>query len=311
MQKLKKWYFELFEFIFKNQVSEVYKKDCIFFQNLIALIGSLIFGVLGMFEKLKPLSIILFVLSVWAYIGTQHIINLIDNIEQQESKKTLEKLKDVVSENESLKNKLSKLERKKQYIDSLYTETKMLVTAIRKTNKDKSTKTLYPKITDSIVQLILDYRDIKKENFSVHLYAYDEQCTMVRRVDVQSFVDTKQAADTNEPRSINDEGVKERYYAQALLSQKTFFVLSNLEEIRKHLAFPSNDEDIISQHSQYVAMVYKVGQHVKLYVEIISYNGMTFGKDGDELKKFAQNVIAPFSTLLAMVNWDAIRRDLA
>lgn len=94
-----------------------------------------------------------------------------------------------------------------------------------------------------------------------------------------------------------------------LYNERTYFMLPTLDEIRKNLYFPVNDDVIISQHTQYVAMIYDVGSRVKLYIEVISYNGLHFGEDANDLEEFAKKVIAPFSSLLSLVDWNTIRSD--
>ena len=211
--------------------------------------------------------------------------------------------------NKTYELKYQKEKEKYDYLACLWTETTLLAKAIRKANSIKTTKGLYPKVTNSIVEMITMYLGIQKDNFAVHLYAYDGLSKAVRRVDVESFVKTKQAADENLPQSIANPNVSKRFYAKSLLSDKKIFVLPTPDEIRKELFFPEDDDAIIGQHTQYAAMTYDVGSRVKLYIEVISYNDLYLADNKKNLELFVKKVIAPFSSLLSLVDWETIRSD--
>ena len=128
-------------------------------------------------------------------------------------------------------------------------------------------------------------------------------------MDVESFVKTKQAADENLPQSIDSPEISKRFYAKSILSNKKIFILPTPNAIRENLFFPVNDDVIIDQYTQYAAMIYDVGSRVKLYIEVISYNGLYLGKDEKSLELFVKKAIAPFSSLLSLVDWNTIRSD--
>lgn len=295
-------------------IDERNRAKCNKTKDLVTLGGSLAVSILGLLGALQIywlflIAIVVAACTITIFLGLQYVANLIDEEEANEIIDLKSKIKELSVSNRE--NETLYLEEKKynKYLACLWTETALLAKAIRKTNSSKTTKGLYTKITSSIIEMIITYLDIPKDNFAVHVYAYDGSSRAVRRVDVESFVKTKQAADENLPQSIDDPEISKRFYAKSILSKKTYFTLPTPDEIRKNLFFPVDDDVIIDQHTQYVAMIYDVGSRVKLYIEVISYNGLYLGKDRKSLEEFAQKVIAPFSSLLSLVDWNTIRSD--
>lgn len=289
-------------------------KKCKKAEDLVGLTGSLVIGIIGALGALQiwglfVIAIVVAACTILAFMGLQSVANIIDEEEANETatlKREITKLTELNVENEQ---RLQGLNKDKEYLECLWAETNLLARAIRDANTSKTAKTLYTKIANSIAEMIATELNIQRDNFSVHVYAYDGNSHGVRRVAVESFVKSKQAADENLLRSINEPEVSKRYYAKALLSKKTIFILPTHDAIKENLFFPVDDDGIIDQYTQYVAMVYDVGSRVKLYVEVVSYNGLRFGEDEKSLKTFVKRTIAPFSTLLSMVDWNTIRRD--
>lgn len=303
-----------FEFIFASWIEGKKKRTCENCKDLVTLIGSTavsILGFCGIIHKLWLLVIALTVaiITILLFLGIQHVINKIDTNEAEMTRILREQVSDLQEENKKLVNKNKEEEAKNSYLISLWAETSLLAKAIQKANRQKNTKGLYSKIGNSVAAMTTSYLNSPKENLSVHLYAYDGKARMVRRVDVESFVRTMQAADENKAKPIDSPDVSVRYYARALKSKKTFFVLPNNDAIRKNLAFPNPDEEVIAQYTQYAAMSCDVGGNVKLYVEIISYNGLQLGQDYADIQRFLEKAVAPLSSILSMVGWNAIRSD--
>lgn len=284
-------------------------------KDLVTLAGSLgvsIIGLLGGALQTYWLLIIALpvaLCTIVIFLGLQNVASLIE----EEEIKEINALKlDILKLSEDNRKNAALYEEEKEYnkyLACLWTETSLIAKAIRKTNTSKTTKGLYTKITSSIIEMITTYLCIQKDNFAVHVYAYDGSTRVVRRVDVESFVKTKQAADENLPQSIDNPDIAKRYYAKSILSNRKIFILTTLDEIRKELFFPVADDVIIDQHTQYAAMIYDVGSRVKLYIEVISYNGLHLGKDKESLELFVKKVLAPFSSLLSLVDWNMIRSD--
>lgn len=295
-------------------IDERDRAKCNKVKDLVTLVGSLTVSILGLFGALQIYWLLIIAMVVAActitiFIGLQHVAKLIDEKEVNEINALEIQISELKESNQSNTARYNKEKKRNKYLTSLLVETSLLAKAIRKTNNTKTAKGLYTKITSSIIEMIVAYLDIPKDNFAVHIYAYDGSTKFVRRVDVESFVKTMQAADENLPQSIDDPEISKRFYAKSIKSKRTYFMLPTLDEIRKNLYFPVNDDVIISQHTQYVAMIYDVGSRVKLYIEVISYNGLHFGEDANDLEEFAKKVIAPFSSLLSLVDWNTIRSD--
>ena len=295
-------------------IEERNKARCNKAKDLVTLVGSFAVSTLGLLGALQTywlliIAIVVAACTIAIFLGLQYVTNLIDEEEVNEIKTLKTQILELTDSNRA--NEILYQEEKEynKYLACLWTETSLLAKAIRKTNSSKTTKGLYTKITSSIIEMIITYLGIQKDNFAVHIYAYDGSSRVVRRVDVESFVKTKQAADENSPQSIDDPEVSKRFYAKSILSKKTIFTLPTPNAIRENLFFPVDDDVIIDQHTQYVAMIYDVGSRVKLYIEVISYNGLYLGKDEENLKVFVQKVIAPFSSLLSLVDWTTIRSD--
>lgn len=297
-----------------NWIEERNRAKCNKYKDLVTLAGSLSVSVLGLLGALKIgwlliLAIVVAASTIVAFLGFQYVISLIDEEEIEEiNNLKLQNSRLSELQQEYYEKYESELEHKK-YLECLLTETSLLARAIRKANTSKTAKGLYSKITSSVIEMTVNYLGIKKDNFAVHIYAYDGKTRMVRRVDVESFVKTKQAADENLPQSIDNQDITNRFYAKSILSKKRIFTLSTPDEIRENLYFPVADDVIIDQHTQYVAMIYDVGSYVELYIEVVSYNGLYLGSDKENLELFVKKVIAPFSSLLSLVDWNTIRRD--
>lgn len=283
-------------------------------KDRVTLIGSLAVSTLGLVGALQIYWLLILAVFVAAstvaiFIGLQYVASLIDEEEDKEIgalKLQVSQLTELNQESKALYQEELEYNR---YLACLWTETSLLAKAIRKCNSSKTTKGLYTKITSSIIEMITAYLGIPKDNFAVHVYAFDGSSRVVRRVDVESFVKTKQAADENLPQSIDNPDISNRFYAKSILSNKKIFTLATLDEIRDKLIFPHDDDAIIDQHTQYAAMIYDVGSRVKLYIEVISYNGLYLGEDKNGLELFVKKVIAPFSSLLSLVDWNTIRSD--
>ena len=295
-------------------IDERNRHKCNKAKDLVTLVGSLAVSTLGLLGALQIywlliIAVVVAACTIIIFLGLQYVAGLIDEEEVNEINTLKTQILELADSNRVNSTLYNEEKKHNKYLTSLLIETSLLAKAIRKTNASKTTKGLYTKITSSIIEMITAYLGIPKDNFAVHVYAYDGSSRTVRRVDVESFVKTKQAADENLPQSIDDPEISKRFYAKSILSSKTYFILPTLDEIRKNLFFPADDDVIIDQHTQYVAMIYDVGRRVKLYIEVISYNGLYLGKDKKSLEEFAKKVIAPFSSLLSLVDWNTIRSD--
>lgn len=284
------------------------RAKCTRSKDIVALVGSLVISILASLHLFVGAFIIALV-TIIIYIGLQYVLKTIDENEADMIKNLESKIEELNESAQQNKKMYQSEKAYSRYLASLCAETTLLARAIRKANTTKTAKSLYPKLTNSIIEMLITCLGIEKDNFAVHIYVYDGLSGGVRRVDVESYVKSKQAADENHASLINDPEVAKHYYAKAILSRKTFFALPSTEEIRKNLYFRVNDEELISQHTQYAAMVYDVGSRVKIYIEVLSYNGLCFGKNKEELISFIKKVIAPFSSILSLVDWNTIRRD--
>lgn len=290
------------------------REKCNKVKDIITLIGSLAVSILGLLGALQIywlliIAVIIAACTIALSMGLQHVLSLIDEREENEIDELKQQVSKLTKSNKKTAEQYQNEKKQNEYLACLWTETTLLARAIRKANASKSAKGLYPKITSSVIEMIITYLGIGKDNFAVHVYAYDGTSRSVRRVDVESFVKTKQAADENQPCSIDDPGISKRYYAKSILSKKTFFTLPTPDLIRANLFFPVADDEIINQYTQYAAMICDVGSRVKLYIEVISYNGLLLGMDNAGLNEFIKNVIAPFASLLSLVDWNTIRSD--
>ena len=295
-------------------IEERNRSKCNIVKDLVTLVGSLAVSALGLLGALHTywilvIAVIVAACTVVVFLGLHYVASLIDQEEVNEINTLESKVLELTESNQAAEKRYQEEKEYNKYLACLWTETSVLAKAIQKANTSKSAKGLYSGITNSIVEMIIAYLGTQKDNLAVHMYAFDKASRMVRRVDVESFVKTKQAADENSPQSIDNKDVARRYYAKALLSNKKIFILATPEEIRENLFFPENDAVIIDQYTQYVAMIYDVGSRVKLYIEVISFNGLYLGSDRDRLVQFVTKVIAPFSSLLSLVDWNTIRRD--
>lgn len=295
-------------------IAEQDRAKCNKTKDLVTLVGSMAVSTLGLLGALQIPWLLIIAIAVAActiaiFLGLQCVANLIDEEEVNEINALKEQISELTDSGQLNITLYNEEKKHNKYLTTLLIETSLLAKAIRKTNASKTTKGLYTKITNSIIEMIIAYLEIPKDNFAVHVYAYDGSTRTVRRGDVESFVKTKQAADENSPQSIDDPEISKRFYAKSIKSNKTYFILPTLDEIREKLYFPEDDDMIIDQYTQYVAMIYDVGKRVKLYIEVISYNGLHLGNDKKNLEEFAKKVIAPFSSLLPLVDWNTIRSD--
>lgn len=308
------WFYKFFESLCSSWIMGKRKRKCDNCKELCTLVGSNLVSILslcGIMHKWWLLAIASAVagITIVIFLGLQHVCNLIDSEDAEIVDNLNNQIDELNSANKKLVKRCAEERSKNSYLTSLWAETNLLVKAIQKANKQKSTKGLYSKIGNSVAAMTVGYLNIPKENLSVHLYVYDSKDGMVRRVDVESFVSTKQAADENEAKSIDAPDVKTRYYAKSLKSNKTFFVLPDNAAIREALDFPDADNEVIEQYTQYAAMACNVGGYVKLYIEIISYNGVKLGNDDNDIQLFLTKTVAPLSSILSMVSWNAIRSD--
>lgn len=291
--------YRFFTSMCSNWIEERNRSKCNKAKELVTLTGSFIVGILGLLgvqqiNWLLLVAILVAVSSIAVFLGLQHVESLIGEEEVKEVDALELKISQLTELNQNVNN-LYRLEQDyNKYLASLWTETTLLAKAIRKCNTSKTAKGLYTKITSSIIEMTTIYLGIPKDNFAVHIYVYDGVSRMVRRVDVESFVKTKQAADENLPQSIDSPDISKRFYAKSILSNKKVFILSTLDEIKEKLFFPDADDVIIDQHTQYVAMIYDVGSRVKLYIEVISYNGLYLGKDKENLALFVKKLLLRF-----------------
>lgn len=313
-KKKTNWFYKFFESICSSWIANKKKRKCDNCKELSTLIGSNIVSILSLCGILHTgwllaVALVIALITVILFLGLQHVCNLIDADDAETAKKLNEQIDKLQDTNKKLTTTCTEEKLKNNYLTSLWAETNLLVKAIQKANRQKTTKGLYSKIGNSVAAMTIGYLNSPKENLSVHLYAYDGKAGMVRRVDVESFVSTKQAADENVAKPIDAPEVSTRYYAKALKSRKTFFVLPNNKAIREHLEFPDPDDEVIEQYTQYAAMSCNVGGNVKLYIEIISYNGLNLGRDADDVQAFLEKTVAPLSSILSMVSWNAIRSD--
>ena len=303
-----------FASICSTWIEERNRAKCNKAKDLVTLVGSLAVSILGLLGALQIhwlliIAIVVAACTITIFLGLQYVANLIDKEEVNEINALKSQILELSNSNRANETLYQEEKEYNKYLACLWTETSLLAKAIRKTNASKTTKGLYTKITSSIIEMITTYLGIRKDNFAVHVYAYDGSARVVRRVDVESFVKTKQAADENLPQSIDDPEISKRFYAKSILSNKKIITLPTPYAIRENLFFPVDDDVIIDQHTQYAAMIYDVGSRVKLYIEVISYNGLYLGKDKESLELFVKKVIAPFSSLLTLVDWNTIRSD--
>ena len=292
-----------FEYIFKSEIEKFDKSKCINFQSAFLGLSSIFIGVLGFlaskFFWLIWIAITLAILCIIVYFGSNYIVGKIEENEKrlQEKYKELEEMQNIC-------------EYEKQYWQRLYTETVLLTTAIQTANKNKKVKELYTKLANSIAEMVSFSSKIPcKNNYLVNIYMFDVRKKLVNRVAVQSYVHTFAEPQLTQPKIISTAEMKRKYYVKALKSNRTYFVLPNNDYIRKHLCFDCLDDNIISQYTQYIGMSYTVGEKVKLYVEVISFNEQLLDKE-EALEKYLSKVIAPFASLITNINWNTMMEGI-
>lgn len=293
--------YNLFEYIFTDEINKLNITKCMNIQSAFIGFSSIIISILGFFISkcnwIVAIDLLIVLLCVIVYIGTNHISDIIDS----------QKI-NILTENERLIEEKKKIEENVKYIKTLYAETKLIASAVHTANKNNKVKELYTKFANSLAEMVSCCSKMKdKENFIVNVYAMDVKNKLANRVAVQSYVNTFIEPKLTIPRHINKTEMKGKYYVRALKSKQTYFVLKNNSEIKASLSFDGVDEKIISQYTQYVGMTYTIGEKVKLYIEIISFNKQKLDEENN-LQLYVQQVIAPFSSLIANVNWDVLLR---
>lgn len=281
-------------------------RKCESIKDIVGLIGSFLLGFLGTLSIKSRITIIfallVSVVSIVIWYNIDHVI-------RRKQDKEKDKYEDLKSQINDLNNKLiqtekekNNIEHKKGYIDSLWAETSLLAKEINRIRNSSSAKRLYTKLADSISQMIMASSDLKKDQFSVYVYMYDGKSRLIRRVEVASCVSTLQTA--NETNTVKIDDVGSYYYAKCILSKKSIFFLKDNAEIRKHFYFRNGEDPIISHYSQYIAMSYKLGDGMEMYVEAISYDEKCFG---DNLDDFISKTLSPFADYVSMIPWRRIR----
>lgn len=290
---------EYFEFRFSDAIEKLDKSKCINFQSAFLGFVSIFVGILGFlssrFSWLIWIALFLTSLGIIVFCGTNSVVR---KIEAEE-----EKLKD---EYNKIKEECQEYRENMKYWQKLYTESSLIISAIQTANKNKKVKALYTKIADSIAEMVSFYSKIQsKNNYLVNVYVLDSKRKLVSRVAVQSYVHTFAEPCLTEPHSIGNAVMKKKYYVKALKSKRTYFTLKNNELIREALDFEGVDEKIVSQYTQYIGMTYAVGEKVKLYIEVVSFNDQLLYHE-DQLDIYLNKVVAPFASLIRNVDWDSI-----
>lgn len=281
-------------------------RKCERIKDITGLIGSFVLGILGTLSFKNWIIVILafFVsaASVLIWLNIDQVISKKQEIEKNKYGDLESKIKDLTGKLEKTENEKNDIERKKRYIDSLWGETSLLAKEINRIRNSSSAKRLYTKLADSISQMIMASSDLKRDQFGVYVYMYDGKSRLIRRVEVTSCVSTLQTA--NETATVKIDDVESYYYAKCILSKKSIFFLENNTEIQKNFYFSNDDDPIISHYSQYIAMSYKLGDGMEMYVEAISYDETRFG---DKLDDFISKTLSPFANYVSMIPWRRIR----
>lgn len=287
-------------------------------QTFYTTVGSLlvtIVGYLGITRNLWLIfiAIVLLVCTMVFFRLFGFALEHIENQEWQEQEQLKGENKELLKRLESSKSENERLSREKEYYISLWSETSLLSQAISKANYDRTTKGLYSKLTNSVIKLLKAYLpSIKEEDYAVHIYVYDGSTRLIRRVDAQSCVKTKQGAVENQARLVSDKSVREKYYVKAIThKRKKMFTLFDNNAIREAFYFDNEDEEIIKQYSQYIGMRFTSPEpnQIRIFVEVIAYNGLRFAEKADDLKTCANKIIAPFANPFSYVDWAAISED--
>lgn len=301
--------------IFENYITCRKKEELIQIRNIWALAWPCLITIVSYIASIRGydfwISLILLIITIVGYLVLNQAISMIDTDMQNETDELKSRLAIILSEKEALEHRFKKEQSKSIYAQNLYAESMAIQKAIVRANAQNTAGTgLYTTFTQAIITTMDQCFTIPRENYQISIYGYDGTSREVRRLDIESYVKTKQTPSKSRRLSIDDEIVKKYYYVKALTSKKTYFSLQNNEEIRKELYFASTDEELIKQYSQYVGMSCRIDEMRKLYVEIIAFNELRFEDYCDSLGDFIKKIIAPYSTLFASVNWEHVRRDL-
>lgn len=302
--------------LFENYIQSKDKAKLSRGQDIFSLIGSSLVTIVSYISafngiKLLWIALIILVFTIVGYMALNKAIELIDNNTASELYELKSDLKTALDTQKAIKEQLKKEQEICLYARNLYASSMAIQKAIVRTNAQSSTAAgVYSSFTQAIVHTMEQCFYIPHDNYQILIYGYDGTRKVVRRLDVESTVKTKQAAGKSSKLNVDDEKVKKYYYVQALTSPNTYFSMKNNEEIRANFYFESDDEEEKKQYSQYVGMSCKIDSKRKLYFEIIAYNDLRFDDHCESLGDFTKKVIAPYTTLLASVNWEHVRRDL-
>lgn len=304
-------------FLLEDDINKRKKTSLSNRQTLYTTVGSLLVTIVGYLGITKQLwlcliAIVLLVVTGVAFCVFWFALESIENREQNDNEMLTLRNNELLEEKNALEKKNTKLTGDIEYYTLLWSETSLLSQAISKANYERTTKGLYSKLTNSVIQLMSAYLPSIKENYAVHIYVFDGSTKYIRRVDVQSHVNTKQGAVENEPRPISDNRIKNKYYVKAITHKREkIFTLFDNEAIRKAFSLENEDEEISKQYTQYMAMRYSSRNQMRILVEVIAYNGLRFAENEDDLKTCVKKIIAPFANLFSSVDWAAISQDVA
>lgn len=230
-----------------------------------------------------------FHLAVW--FSFHNVINKRTQIRQNE----IEKLKaDYVTLSEQHQEIMIQYSYNLIYLSEMI----LLAKRISAVQKDRKPKSLYICLANSICQMIIEYSKLRLDQFSVSIYMYDGNSSLLQRVEVATTVSNIQAPRTSHALSI--EKKKDYFYAKSILSSKRTFILCNSKAFESAFFFEEEDKAVLNHYSQYAAMTYSLGSKIKMYVEVIAYDD---AKLGDDLDGFIEKTIAPFSSQIALIDW--------
>lgn len=284
------------------------KSKCEHWFNLLSVVFSIVWAVVGIVVSglsfWLAFCIIIVVIGLHA-LSCCSLLHAIKGKEQEKNlllEQTQNKLKDETAQHLETKQKLADLQLMFDRSTARHIEIGLFSKHIETANGKRNAKKIYTQLANSVSHLVSAYTKLNREYFSVSIYMYDGEDGLVRRVEVDSAVPTIQAPHEGEVNKIEDK--KNYYYAKCIRDKRKTFSLSSRDEIEKAFYPPIEKGADYSHLSQYAAMSYDLGNKLKLYIEVIAYDG---GRFGDNLEDFISYAIAPFATSVANLDWKTIR----
>lgn len=262
-----------------------------------ALIAPLIITIISN----KTVCVCIALTTIILYLLCNKIISEID-------KNTKHQLETLSAELKRIKAEKQKSDTHANYVSQLYANTVALNESILKANAGYvNIGSVYTILTQCAYNMTKAYLGDDSKDFSVSVYGIDNSVGVIRRIN--SYFSTPYIQKPHidvDARSVNDASISEYFYVKNLKSNDTIFTLKNNSEIRQSLCFNDTDEKIINMYSQYAATTYKIDRNIKLYVEIISYNGMQLKQSHHSIDDFVKEVLTPFAASLNLLEIKSI-----